>query len=131
MKSPILFYDGYCALCNFFVNFILRFDKKKQFYFCPLDSNLGRDIRQKYKIDSNIDSIILLDNTLIYTHHWAVFKILKKLPYPIKFLLIFSLLPSGLNKYLYTRIAQNRNKFTKRYSECPLPPFKYKDQFLY
>jgi predicted DCC family thiol-disulfide oxidoreductase YuxK len=131
MKTPILFYDGYCALCNYFVNFIIRFDPKQQFFFCPLDSDLGREIIQKYQVDSGIDSVILFDNNQVFTHHWAVFEILKKLPYPIKFLLVFRLIPSSFNKFLYTKIAANRHKLAKKYAACPVPPVKNKNQFLY
>jgi predicted DCC family thiol-disulfide oxidoreductase YuxK len=113
------------------VNFIIRFDPKQQFFFCPLDSDLGREIIQKYQVDAGIDSVILFDNNQVFTHHWAVFEILKKLPYPIKFLLVFRLIPSSFNKFLYTKIAANRHKLAKKYAACPVPPVKNKNQFLY
>jgi len=131
VKTPILFYDGYCALCNFFVNFIIRFDPKQQFYFCPLNSDLGKEVRLKYNIDAAIDSVILFDKNQVFTHHWAVFEILKKLPYPIKFLLVFKLIPNPINKFLYTKIASNRHRLVKKYDACPLPPVKNKHQFLH
>jgi predicted DCC family thiol-disulfide oxidoreductase YuxK len=130
MKSPILFYDGYCALCNFFVKLIIRFDPKQSFYFSALQSELGETIKKKHQISEKIDSIILYDQGKIYTHHHAVFAILRKLSYPIKALLIFQYLPHSINLYLYKWIAKKRYKLFGKYDVCPIPSAKIKQQFL-
>ncbi|OYU95085.1 MAG: hypothetical protein CFE21_12320 [Bacteroidetes bacterium B1(2017)] len=131
MKSPILFYDGYCALCNFFVRFLLKFDSKQLFFYAALDSEIAQNTLQTFHIDPSIDSIIFYDGTKIYTHHEAVFKILRLLPYPIKTLLIFNLLPNILNKKLYQFIAKKRYSVFGKYESCPLPPIKNRKQFLH
>ncbi|MDZ4666660.1 MAG: DCC1-like thiol-disulfide oxidoreductase family protein [bacterium] len=131
MKSPILFYDGYCALCNFFVKLIIRFDPNQRFYFSALQSELGQTIRKQYNIAYNIDSIILYSSGKIYTYHHAAFEILRMLPYPIRAFLIFQYLPNSVNLFIYKLIASKRYKLFGKYEACPLPPANKKQQFLH
>lgn len=130
MKSPILLYDGYCALCNFFVRLVLRFDKKQIIFFAPLHSEIAKEIRMKFQLEPNLDSIFFFDGQNVLTHHKAVFSILKLLPYPIRFFLIFQLLPGKLSKALYNFIAKRRYHLFGKLDSCPLPEEKDRMRFL-
>lgn len=60
----IVLFDGVCNLCDWFVNFVFRRDGKKEFYFAPLQSKLGRELVNKYGLDPDITTVVLVDEHL-------------------------------------------------------------------
>src|SRR5713101_7110942 len=48
MSHPILLYDGVCGLCNRFVQFILRRDRKAIFRFASLQSAIAARILTRH-----------------------------------------------------------------------------------
>ncbi len=47
-KYDILLFDGVCNLCNSSLNFIIRHDKKNQFKFAALQSDIGKKLVDEY-----------------------------------------------------------------------------------
>jgi len=130
MKSPILLYDGYCVLCNFFVKLILRFEKKPEIYFAPLDSKIAQEIISQFRFDPNMDSIIYFDGKECFTYHFAAFEILKQLSFPINLFGAFKSLPNSFNKAVYKFIAKKRYKVFGKYESCPMPSAKFRERML-
>ena len=131
MAEPILFYDGNCALCNNFIKIILKLGTKPSFYFAPLlGKTASEKIPARYK-NPSFDSIVLLMNEQIYTHHKAIFQIISCLPWPFKILLIGQLLPNKLLLNLYQWVAKNRFTWHKKLAVCPVPPEKFRHQFIF
>lgn len=130
MKSPILLYDGYCVLCNFFVKLILRFEKKPEIYFAPLDSKIAQEIISQFRIEPNMDSIIYFDGKECFTHHFAAFEIIKRLSFPVNLFVAFKWLPNSFNKAMYKFIAKKRYRVFGKYESCPMPDAKYRERML-
>jgi predicted DCC family thiol-disulfide oxidoreductase YuxK len=130
MKSPILLYDGYCVLCNFFVKLILRFEKKPEIYFAPLDSKIAQEIISQFRFDPNMDSIIYFDGKECFTYQFAAFEILKQLSFPINLFGAFKSLPNSFNKAMYKFIAKKRYKVFGKYESCPMPSAKFRERML-
>lgn len=117
-------------MCNWAVKICLFFDKKKRLFYAPLQGETARLIPEVGKLKTIHDSIILFSNNHSYIKSEALFQ-------------LFSILTLGktsslsLPKYLekslnlaYSFLAKNRNRITKRYSSCPIPPLKNRNQFL-
>ncbi len=130
MVKSILFYDGHCALCNFFVNLVIRFEPKKSIYFAALQSSFAQDFLAKNKVDETLDSIVFYENGNCFVYQKAVFKILAHLSYPIKAFLIFKYLPNNISKAAYLFIAKNRFKLMKKLTYCPIPSNENKNRFI-
>ncbi len=131
MPKAILFYDGHCALCNFFVRLVIRFEPKQSIYFAALQSNFAKDLLANQNVSMQIDSIVFYEKENYYTYHVAIFKILAHLSYPWKALSIFKVLPEPVLKSLYKWVAKNRFKFKKRLDICPVPDEKIKSRFIF
>jgi predicted DCC family thiol-disulfide oxidoreductase YuxK len=131
MAEPILFYDGNCALCNNFIKIILKLGTKPSFYFAPLAGKTASQKLHRNYQSPQIDSIVLLFNKQIYTHHKAVFKIIDCLPWPFKVFLIFNALPNSLLLNLYQWVAKNRFTWRKRLDACPMPAPQFRKQFIF
>ena len=42
--KKIIFFDGYCGLCNFFVTTVIKLDKKRMFRYAPLQGELAKEL---------------------------------------------------------------------------------------
>ena len=129
-KSIILF-DGVCNLCNSSVNFIIKHDKKKHFLFASLQSDAAKEILLHHSLNKIIfDSIILIEDTIIYEKSTAVLRIAKKLNNGFQLLYVFILIPKILRDKIYDYIAKNRYKWYGKKDTCMLPTKDLKSRFL-
>jgi predicted DCC family thiol-disulfide oxidoreductase YuxK len=122
--QPIVFFDGYCNLCNASVNWIMNRDKKEVFKFASLQGETALKLIANQS--QNLDSVVLFQNGKIHTHYKAVGLICKQLPFPYNLGLVFYLLPD----YLYNWIAKNRYQWFGKKETCRLPTEAEKSKFL-
>ncbi len=63
LDKKIIVFDGVCILCNSFVQFILKRDRSKQFYFTTAQSDFVQDQVKTMQLKVNpMDSVIYLKN---------------------------------------------------------------------
>ena len=130
MKAPLLLYDGHCALCNGFVVLILRLDKKKKFRFAALNSEVSVYYQQKFKWNSNADTVILISEDTVYMYQHAAFKVLQLLGLPWSIFLIFKIIPNFISRAIYKWIARKRYSWFGKYEICPIPKAENRKQFI-
>ena len=111
-NRPGILFDGVCNFCNFNVNLVLRWDKKGNFRFAPIQSKVGSALM----IDGNRDpkdmsSMLLVERgPRIYDKSTAVIKILKGMDSRILRTLGFfvQLIPWFLRDAAYSWVGENR-----------------------
>ncbi|WP_298496607.1 thiol-disulfide oxidoreductase DCC family protein [uncultured Algibacter sp.] len=131
--KQIILFDGVCNLCNSSVLYVIKRDKKQLFMFAPLQSDVGRHVIEKFKINtSKIDSIILYhpEKEIIHYKSTAALKIASQLPFPTKALAIFLIVPSFIRNWVYDFIASNRYKWYGKKETCMIPTPELKSKFL-
>ena len=65
--NPVILFDGVCNFCNGAINFVLKQDKKDNFRFAPLQSEVGQKLLQEYNLSTKeFDSFVLIDNGKVY-----------------------------------------------------------------
>ena len=130
-NKSIIFFDGVCNLCNNSVKFIIKRDKHKRFLYASLQSDAARDILLQFKIkNSNLDSIILLENGKFYQKSTAILKIAKQLNGLWKLNYGFLIIPKLMRDFIYDIIAKNRYKWFGKREFCMLPTGDMKLRFL-
>ena len=114
----IVIYDGICVLCNYFIQFILKVDKKAHFKVTNLQSDFTKT---KYPEILAVDSVaIILENGKILQKSKAVLYILQKTKVlPLVRILIY-VLPTFFSNIIYDFIALIRYKLFGKYSYCPV-----------
>jgi len=117
-EKNIILFDGVCNLCNRSVDFVLKRDKKKQFYYVSLQSEEGKKLVKRYRIPSDTDSVILIRNTKVYTESEAAVEIARRLPVPWKWLSILRFLPQRWRDSLYRWVARNRYRWFGKRENC-------------
>ena len=133
MKKPIIvFFDGPCVLCNYWVKKLCAWDKNDRFRFASLESTYAQNFFKKrgYSI-LDIDSIITWDSEKNFNvESKAVFRIIYFLGGFWRLFFVFNILPYALKKYLYRYIAKNRYNFFGKYDKCPVPEKRFSHKFL-
>lgn len=110
LTQPVIFFDGICNFCNSSVQFIIRHDKKKQFLFAPLQSELGQEaIRQFPEVIS--DSVILYKDGNSYSKSDATLHIARLLDWPWKLCYGGIILPRFIRNAMYDFVSRNRYKW--------------------
>ncbi len=126
--KPIIFFDGYCVLCNRFANYVIREDFAKHFYLAPIQGKTAKETLPREKL-INLSSIIYLDSGRTYEKSDAVLHILSEIGgiwTPAK---IFFLLPKALRDFVYDVVARNRYNWFGTLNECPLPTPEQRELF--
>ena len=128
--GPIVLFDGVCNFCNGAVNFIISIDKRKIFRFASLQSETGQQLRAKYDIGPDVDSVILIDNDRAYTHSAAGLRIYKLLGGAWSLLYALIVIPRPLRDYFYKVFARNRYKLFGRRDACMIPTPDVRERFI-
>ncbi|WP_456277377.1 thiol-disulfide oxidoreductase DCC family protein [Bacillus sp. AK128] len=131
MKTPIVFFDGECNLCNGAVQFLLKHDRKEKLKFASLQSNAGQKLLQKEKLDAKVfDSMIMTKDDKVFVKSDAVLAICRELGGSYKGLLLLYAVPRPIRNFFYTIIARNRYKWFGKRDQCMIPTPELKKRFL-
>ena len=132
-KTPtqkIVFFDGFCALCNGSVKWIVNRDKNRVFKYAPLQ---GVTAEQKIKMTFDLhfpSSIVLLDGDTVYTKSSAAIRVAKELPAPWNALTILWIIPRPIRNWVYGVIAKYRYSVFGKYETCTIPSVEEQGLFL-
>ena len=129
--NPVLLFDGVCNLCNSFVRFLLKQDRKEILFYAWLQSDAGRRLAESHGIDpSRENSVVLLSNNMTWTKSDAVLEVCRLLGGGWKFFLVFRILPKSLRDALYNTVARYRYRWFGKKNECQPVPEAYRSRFL-
>jgi predicted DCC family thiol-disulfide oxidoreductase YuxK len=119
---PVILFDGFCKLCSWSVQFVLKRDKDKIFKYTPLQSEEGKNIQENYYDETvKTDSIILIYNERAFVKSDAVLEILNILGGFLKIFSVFRILPLRLRDAVYDLVAKYRYRIFGKRKECFLP----------
>jgi predicted DCC family thiol-disulfide oxidoreductase YuxK len=127
-NQRVIFFDGYCNLCNGAVQWIIAKDRQELFEFAPINSQFAID-NLPQQLLTNVDSIVLLDGSDIYVKSSAALQIAKLLPLPIHLLSVFRVIPPTLRDGIYDLIAKYRYRIWGQRDSCMIPTPELKSRF--
>ncbi len=130
--APVLFFDGECNLCNNAVQFILKRDKKKIFFFAALQSAAGKEAIEKVGIDAleTTGSFILYYNGAYFTRSSAALHTFRLLGGLWPLLYVGIIVPRILRDSVYNIVSRNRYKWFGRRDSCMVPTPDIMARFL-
>lgn len=130
-QKPILLFDGICNLCNSSVQFVLKRDLNEQLLFASLQSDASKNKLLQYNLkNTDLSSIVLIEENQVYQKSTAVFKICSYLTWPWRFFALVRYLPVSLTDYFYDIIARNRYRWFGKQDYCTTSMSKYKNRFI-
>jgi len=130
-EKAVVLFDGFCNLCSWSVQFIIKRDKKDYFRFASLQSEIASQFFKDYNIPKGFyQSIVLIENNAVYFKSDAALRIAHKLKGLWPVLYSFKITPKAFRDYIYTIIAKNRFKWFGKKEICYVPNEKYLVKFL-
>jgi predicted DCC family thiol-disulfide oxidoreductase YuxK len=131
-EAPIVFFDGYCNLCNRSVAFIVARDAGERFRFAPLDSQTAQARLASHADHGTLpDSVLLLDADGLHARSDAARRIARHLGGPWPWLATLSgMVPRILRDAVYDLIARNRLRWFGRRETCAVPTAAQQARFL-
>lgn len=130
-NKTILLFDGYCNLCHSSVQFVLKHEKNQELYFTSLQSAVGIELLNYYKIDaSKIDSLVLIKKNKAFTKSSAALRLCTYLKGIYTLGSVFLIVPTFIRNYLYDMIAKNRYKWYGKQDSCIVPDENLAKRFL-
>jgi predicted DCC family thiol-disulfide oxidoreductase YuxK len=126
----IILFDGECHVCDKSVEFIIKRDPDGYFHFASLQSEVGQNILNYYRVERDIDSLVLIDHNQYYQKSTAALKICRNLKGLSKFLYILLIIPLPIRDFFYKIIVKNRYRWFGKKNICMLPLPNVKKRFL-
>lgn len=135
----ILFFDGYCNLCNKTVDWLVRIDKNSKIKFASLQSETAKKTLPAAMLTpamqgadgADPETVVYFQDGSIHERSTAILNCLFDIGGPMALLAqILSIFPTSLRDFLYRLIAKNRFKFFGRRDTCRVPSEEEKTRFL-
>jgi len=129
----ILLFDGACVLCNGYVDWLLKRDKKDQFRFTAQQSESGQKLVKEHQMPTDLSTVSLLTpDGKVYTYSDVALEIMRILGGVYILAYAFKWVPRFLRDGIYKWIANNRYRwFGKREDACMLPDKDIRYKFLF
>jgi len=126
----VIYYDGYCALCDRFIGFVLARDRQGRYRYAPLSGETARG-RFGESLDPDQPQTVLLEEPgKVRVRSDAALAIVAGLGGGWKLVQALRIIPRPIRDWVYDVIARHRFKWFGRRAECRIPAPEQKDRFL-
>lgn len=129
-QRPIIFFDGVCAMCNRFVDLMLRVDHKQVFLFAPIQGETARELLPPIGEDPEKWSMVYMDEQGIHDQSDASLEVYRRLGGPWTVLGWLRFIPRFVRNPVYRLIARNRYRVFGKREVCRIPTADERARFL-
>lgn len=136
LPDRIILFDSLCNLCNGWVRYVLRRDRKGLFTLCRAQSPAGQELLGRLGLPlDDYESVVYLERRDRGPHEPyfksdAALRVIAQLPAPSRLFSWLRILPRALRDAIYDMIARNRYRLFGRGEQCRLPDAAEKHRFL-
>jgi predicted DCC family thiol-disulfide oxidoreductase YuxK len=127
--NQVIFFDGYCNLCNGFIDFVVRWDKSSLFKVASLQGETAKELLPRDYVE-DLSSVVLLRNQKTFTKTAAVLRIISNLHWVFKPMICLLIVPAFIRDPFYNFVASNRYRFFGKKETCRLPTPEERAHFL-
>ncbi len=130
MPATIVF-DGVCLLCNGWVSFLLRHDRRGRYRFAAMQGQAGRALLRQHGLDPDDPlSFLLVDDRGAWIDSDAIVRVLAGLGGVWRLTTLLRVVPRSVRDIGYRLIARNRYRWFGRTDQCMLPTPAQHTRFL-
>lgn len=132
----IIVFDGVCVLCNGWVRFLLRHDRRQRYRFAAMQGDAGRRLLADNGLDPDDPVSFLLveydrgPSPRVSTDTDAMRRVLTGLGGVWRLGAMSALLPRRVRDPLYRWLARNRYRWFGRHDPCMVPDPAQAHRFL-
>mgnify|MGYP005839023515 CR=1 FL=1 len=132
--GAVVLFDGVCHLCHASVRFIIAHDKAGYFSFASLQSSVAQELLQKhgvpYLLGAGDDSVVLIEEGVVYTHSDASLRVARKLSGVVRLGAVLLVVPKLVRDAVYRLVARNRYRWFGKDDVCWMPTPELRARFL-
>ena len=129
--GAVIVFDGVCVLCNGWVRFLLRHDRRGRYRFAAMQGESGRALLVAHGLDADDPaSFLLIEENAAWTDTDAIVRVLSGLGGAWRLVALLRVLPRGVRDRLYRGIARNRYRVFGRHERCMIPAPEQAARFL-
>lgn len=130
-ESAIVYFDGVCNLCNGFVDFLIRRDKKRRLRYTSLQSVRGQEVVADRRLWGKTDeSVLFLDDGRLYDASTAAIRIVSRLGGVYRIVGVFYVVPRAFRDELYQIVAERRYRWFGKRDKCRVPTAEERELFI-
>jgi predicted DCC family thiol-disulfide oxidoreductase YuxK len=129
-QPPVLLFDGVCNLCNGFIQFLIRQDRKGILKFASLQSDAAAQLLQGHGDLKKLTSVVLVEKGQVFQKSNAVLKLLNHLSWYWQWAQVFWIVPRFIRDGIYDWIARNRYQWFGKQDTCMIPTPELTARFL-
>ena len=127
----IVVFDAQCLLCNGWVKFLLRHDRRGAFRFASIQGAAGRGLLADAGLQvDDLQTLLLVDGKRTWQQTAAILRVLHELGWPWRLAWLAWPIPTLVRDALYRWIARNRYRLFGRSRACLVPPANHAARFL-
>ena len=131
IQQNLILFDGVCNLCNGFVQFVIRHDKKKKFKFSSLQSSFSQVlIAENYPELKEMNSFAYSPIAEMVVRSTAALYILKDLGGIFSLTFGAMIIPAFIRDFFYNWLSARRYKFFGKSAVCMVPTAELRERFL-
>tara|TARA_A100001015_G_C14867987_1_gene663153 strand:- start:483 stop:929 length:447 start_codon:yes stop_codon:yes gene_type:complete len=132
--QDLVLFDGTCNLCNWWVDLIIKLDKKKKFKFHFLQNEISNRFLKLVPSDrknNQFDSIIVIKNiSTLLTKSDAAIYVMSRSSKLFFVLRLFLIVPTFIRDGVYNFIGRNRYKWFGKKNVCRVITDDIKNRFV-
>lgn len=125
----IVYFDGFCNVCNHFVDFLIRRDRKHKLRYAPLQGRTAMNNLPAAAVKS-VSSMALQDGSRVYYESAAAIRSIAYLGGVYWLMRLFLLVPPFIRDRVYRWVADHRYLFAGRRDTCRMPTQEEREMFL-
>ena len=131
LPHPTLIFDGECIMCSGFFKFLLHFDRAELLRFAVGQSPLGQGAYAHLGMTTQeLESILFVQNGVIYTHANAVLRALAALGGIWRVFGWLCVIPDAIKNPVYNVVGRNRYRWFGRRDHCMFPDASVRARFV-
>lgn len=130
-EPPVIVFDGHCELCNGFVDFVLKWEKKPALQFTANQNEPGKALLAQFEFKGEQGSTVyLVENGNLFTESTAALRISRYLRFPWNLAYGFVIVPPFIRNAIYRWVAKNRYRWFGKKDTCRIPSPEERARFL-
>ena len=124
-NSNVIFFDGYCFLCNRIVDFLISKDRNQLLQFASIQSEFGSNMFSSQQMfileDQKFSTVVFLQKGKIKTKSEAVIAIISTFGGVYRLANVFHVIPRSFRDFLYMFVANRRYRWFGKRDFCRMP----------
>jgi predicted DCC family thiol-disulfide oxidoreductase YuxK len=130
-EGVVVWFDGVCVLCNGFVDFLLKRDRRGRIRFGALQSPAGESVRQRARsLFGEVDSIVVSDGDALLVRSNAALRAIAALGGRWRMVGILRLVPRPVRDAVYDAVARRRYRWFGRREACRAAAVGERNRFV-